>query len=42
MGIDMSTFGMPVIGKTYEIWNPGAFLFVFAFVVLVSLLEVYV
>lgn len=39
MGIDMSTFGMPVIGKTYGIWNPGAFLFVFAFAVLVSLLS---
>lgn len=39
MGIDMSTFGMPVMGKTYGIWNPGAFLFVFAFAVLVSLLS---
>ena len=38
-GIEMTSFGIPVVGKTYGVWNPGAFLFVFAFAVLVSLLS---
>lgn len=38
-GIEMTSFGIPVVGKTYGVWNPGAFLFVFVFAVLVSLLS---
>ena len=38
-GIDMSTFGIPILGKIYGVWNLGAFLFVFTFGVIVSLLS---
>jgi putative ABC transport system permease protein len=37
-GMDMSSFGMPVIGKVYGVWNPAAFLKVVAFGIIVSLL----
>jgi len=30
-GVDMTSFGIPVVGRTYGVWNPGAFLFVFLF-----------
>ncbi|MFW5986167.1 MAG: ABC transporter permease [Halanaerobiales bacterium] len=36
-GIEMSQFGIPVIGKIYGIWNPEAYIKVFAFGVLMSL-----
>lgn len=38
-GIDMATFGIPILGKIYGIWNLEAFLFVFIFGVIVSLLS---
>ncbi|HHU83290.1 MAG TPA: ABC transporter permease [Firmicutes bacterium] len=38
-GIEMTSFGIPVVGKMYGVWNPGAFLFVFIFAVLVSFLS---
>ncbi len=38
-GVDMTSFGIPVVGRTYGVWNPGAFLFVFLFAVLVSSLS---
>ena len=34
----MASFGLPVLGKIYAVWNPIAFIEVFAFGVLVSLL----
>jgi putative ABC transport system permease protein len=37
-GMEMASFGLSVIGKTYGVWNPGAFLKVFAFGVLISFL----
>ena len=37
-GMDMSSFGMPVIGKVYGVWNPAAFIKVVAFGIIVSLL----
>ena len=37
--IDMATFGIPILGKIYGVWNLGAFLFVFIFGVIVSLLS---
>lgn len=37
--IDMTAFGIPVIGKIYGAWNPRAFLEVFTFGVFVSLLS---
>lgn len=39
IGTDMSSFGMPVLGKTYGVWNPEAFIRVFAFGVIVSFLS---
>ena len=36
--LEMSSFGIPVLGKFYGTWNPGAMLKVFLFGVLVSLL----
>ena len=24
-GIEMTSFGIPVVGKTYGVWNPGPF-----------------
>lgn len=38
VGLDITTFGMPIIGKIYGVWNPAAFVRVFLFVVLTSLL----
>ena len=38
MNVDMASFGIPVIGKMYGVWNPQAFVMVFSFGVLVSLL----
>ena len=37
-GMEMASFGLPVIGKTYGVWNPEAFLKVFVFGVLISFL----
>lgn len=37
-GMDMASFGLPIIGKMYGVWNPAAFVKVFIFVVLTSLL----
>lgn len=37
-GMDMSSFGMPVIGKVYGVWNPAAFIKVVAFGIIVSFL----
>ncbi len=37
--IDMTAFGIPVIGKIFGVWNAQAFLKVFAFGVIVSLLS---
>lgn len=34
--IDISEFGIPVIGKIYGVWNPASFFTVFAFGILVS------
>ena len=38
-GVDMGTFGIPVIGKFYGTWNLTTFLQVFGFAVIVSLLS---
>ena len=38
VGMDMASFGLPIIGKLYGVWNPAAFIWVFTFVVLTSLL----
>ena len=35
---DMASFGIPVIGKMYGVWNPKAFIIVFFFGVITSLL----
>jgi putative ABC transport system permease protein len=37
-GVDMASFGLPILGKIYAAWNPAAFIEVFVFGVLVSLL----
>lgn len=37
--LDLNSVGIPVIGKLYGIWNPEAFLMVFSFGVIVSLLS---
>ncbi len=37
-GMDITTFGLPIIGKIYGVWNPAGFVRVFSFVVLTSLL----
>ena len=36
--MNMSTFGIPVLGKMYGVWNPAAFISVFMFGIIVSLL----
>lgn len=36
---DMASFGIPVIGRMYGVWNPGSFILVFCFGVVVSLLS---
>ncbi len=38
-GVEMASFGIPVVGKMYGVWNPAAFLFVFSFAIIVSLLS---
>ncbi|HLV09616.1 MAG TPA: FtsX-like permease family protein [Halanaerobiales bacterium] len=38
-GMELSSFGVPVLGKLYGVWNPGSFILVFCFGVLVSLLS---
>ncbi|MCG8515828.1 MAG: ABC transporter permease [Halanaerobiales bacterium] len=38
-GLDISSFGIPVLGKMYGVWNLEAFLYVFTFGVIVSLLS---
>jgi putative ABC transport system permease protein len=35
--IDMTPYGIPVVGKIYGVWNPASFVTVFAFGVIVSL-----
>lgn len=37
-GVDMSSFGIPVLGKMYGVWNLKAFILVFSFGVIVSFL----
>ena len=37
--MDISAFGIPVIGKIYGVWNPASFIAVFAFGVIVSFLS---
>ena len=37
-GMDLASFGMPVIGKVYGVWNPAAFIKVVAFGIIVSFL----
>lgn len=37
-GLDLASFGMPVIGKVYGVWNPAAFIKVFTFGIIVSFL----
>lgn len=37
--IDMASFGVPVLGKIYGVWNRNAFLTVFTFGVIVSLVS---
>ena len=41
VGMDMASFGLPIIGKLYGVWNPAAFIWVFTFVVLTSLWPVF-
>ncbi|MGB4217561.1 MAG: FtsX-like permease family protein, partial [Bacillota bacterium] len=36
--MDLTEFGIPVIGRVYGTWNPSAFVMVFLFGVIVSLL----
>jgi len=37
--LDMTSFGVPVVGRIYGKWNPNAFITVFAFAVAVSFLS---
>lgn len=37
-GMDMASFGLPILGKIYGVWNPAGFAWVFLFVVIVSFL----
>jgi len=37
-GIELSKFGVPIIGEMYGIWNPNSFILVFTFGVVVSFL----
>ena len=37
--LDMTSFGVPVLGKTHGVWNPNAFITVFAYGVAVSFLS---
>jgi putative ABC transport system permease protein len=38
-GVDLSSFGVPILGKLYGVWNPKSFILVFSFGVVVSLLS---
>ncbi|MFW5976357.1 MAG: ABC transporter permease [Bacillota bacterium] len=38
VGEEMSSFGIPVIGRIYGEWNPDAFIFVFSFSIIVSMI----
>ncbi len=38
-GVNLSNFGVPIIGKMYGVWNPESFVLVFSFGVIVSLLS---
>ncbi|MFP4016255.1 MAG: ABC transporter permease, partial [Halanaerobiales bacterium] len=38
MDIDMSRYGIPVVGKLYGVWNPWSFVKVFSFGVIASIL----
>jgi len=35
-GMDVASFGMPILGRVYGVWNPAAFVGVFTFVVFIS------
>ncbi|MFW6006492.1 MAG: ABC transporter permease [Halanaerobiales bacterium] len=37
-GEELGSFGIPVMGRIYGVWNPEAFIFVFSFGVIVSLI----
>lgn len=37
--VDMASFGVPVLGRMYGVWNPGAFVTVFCFGVGISLVS---
>lgn len=39
IGMDMSSFGLPALGRTYGVWNPAAFIKVFSFGILISFLS---
>lgn len=39
VGMDMASFGLPILGKIYAVWSPLAFIKVFSFGVIVSLLS---
>lgn len=36
--MDMASFGLPILGKMYGVWNPAAFIGIFTFVVIISFL----
>ncbi len=38
-GVDLSSFGVPILGKLYGIWNPESFILVYLFGVVVCLLS---
>lgn len=38
VGMDMASFGLPILGRLYGVWNPAGFLKVFLFVVIASCL----
>ena len=37
--MDMASFGIPVVGKLYGVWNPMAFVNIFLFSVIVTMLS---
>src|SRR5690554_1328734 len=38
-GMDMASFGLPILGRLYGVWNPAGFAWVFVFVVIISFLS---
>jgi putative ABC transport system permease protein len=38
-GMDLASFGMPVIGKVHGVWNPVSFVKVVAFGIIVSFIS---